>query len=67
MQALSEEELKQAREIVQKVQIPAQPTIIVEISKVLKQEQPEFRKIAELVSRDAALAARVLHIINSPS
>jgi HD-like signal output (HDOD) protein len=66
MRALSEEKLKQAREIVRKVQIPAQPAIIFEISKVLKQEHPEFRKIAELVSRDAALVIRVLHIINSP-
>jgi HD-like signal output (HDOD) protein len=66
MQPLSEEKLKQAKEIVRKVKIPAQPTIVIELSKEMKQEHPDFKKIGELVSRDAALSARVLNVINSP-
>lgn len=66
MQTLSEEKLKQAKDIVRKVKIPAQPAVVIEISKEMKQEQPDFKKIGGLVSQDAALSARVLNVINSP-
>jgi HD-like signal output (HDOD) protein len=66
MQPLDEEKLKKAQEIVRKVQIPAQPTIVIEISKEMKNECPDFKTIAALASRDAALSARILNVINSP-
>lgn len=66
MQVLTDEKLEQAQKIVKKVELPAQPTVVLEINKEMAAESPNFKKIAELVSQDASLTAKVINVINSP-
>lgn len=65
-QSFDEHRISQARKIVSKINLPAQPTIVVEINKELNQEHPDFQNISKLVSQDASMAARVINVINSP-
>jgi HD-like signal output (HDOD) protein len=66
MQVLTDEKLEQAQKIVKKVELPSQPTIVLEINKEMGSESPNFKKIADLVGQDAALTAKVINVINSP-
>ncbi len=66
MQVLTDEKLEQAQKIVKKVELPSQPTVVLEISKEMGTEHPNFKRIAELISQDAALTAKVINVINSP-
>lgn len=66
MQVLTDEKLAQAQKIVKKVELPTQPTIVLEINKEMGTDSPNFKKIAALVSQDAALTAKVINVINSP-
>lgn len=65
-QSFDEHRISQARKIVSKINLPAQPTIVAEINKELNQEHPDFQNISKLVSQDASMAARVINVINSP-
>ncbi len=65
-QSFNEHRISQAKKIVGKIKLPAQPGIVVEINDELKQEHPDFSRIAKLVSQDASMAARVINVINSP-
>ena len=58
--------LDHAKKIVSKITLPAQPTIVIEINKELRTEHPNFARIANLVTQDAAMSARVINVINSP-
>lgn len=64
--SFDEHRLSQAKKIVSKISLPAQPTIVVEVNKELRQEHPDFQRIAQLVSQDASMSARVINVINSP-
>lgn len=64
--SFNEHRLAQAKKIVGKITLPAQPGIVVEINKELNQEHPDFQNIAKLVAQDAGMAARVINVINSP-
>ena len=66
MQVLTDEKLEQAQKIVKKVELPSQPTVVLEISKEMGTESPDFKKIADLISQDASLTAKVINVINSP-
>jgi len=66
MQVLTDEKLAQAQKIVKKVELPSQPTVVLEINKEMGTESPNFKKIADLISQDAALTAKVINVINSP-
>ncbi len=65
-QSFNEHRISQAKKIVSKINLPAQPGIVVEINNELKQEHPDFNRIAKLVSHDASMSARVINVINSP-
>lgn len=65
-QSFSEHRISQARKIVGKINLPAQPGIVIEINNELKNEHPDFNRIAKLVSQDASMSARVINVINSP-
>jgi len=66
MQVLTDEKLAQAQKIVKKVELPSQPTIVLEINKEMGSDSPNFKKIADLISQDASLTAKVINVINSP-
>lgn len=66
MQILTDDKLAQAQKIVKKVELPSQPTIVLEINKEIGSASPNFKKIANLISQDASLTAKVINVINSP-
>lgn len=66
MQVLTDEKLAQAQKIVKKVELPSQPAIILEINKEMGTDSPSFKKIANLISQDASLTAKIINVINSP-
>jgi len=58
--------LEHAKQIVSKIKLPAQPTIVIEINKEMRAEHPDFPRIGNLVSQDASISAKVINVINSP-
>lgn len=64
--SFNEHRLSQAKKIVGKIKLPAQPGLVIEVNNELKQEQPDFQRIAQLVTQDASMSARVINVINSP-
>ena len=66
MTAFNEERIKHAKDIVKKISLPAQPTIVVEVNKEMREQDPNFQRIAKLVSKDASMSAKVINVINSP-
>ncbi|MEW6594796.1 MAG: HDOD domain-containing protein [Thermodesulfobacteriota bacterium] len=58
--------LDHAKKIVSKITLPAQPTIVIEINKELRDEHPNFGRIGNLVAQDASMSAKVINVINSP-
>lgn len=58
--------LEHAKQIVSKIKLPAQPTIVIEINKEMRTEHPHFDRIATLVTQDASISAKVINVINSP-
>ncbi len=54
------------KQVVDDLQIPPQPEILVKINNLLQQEQPDINRIANLISKDVATSASVLKLINSP-
>ncbi|MDH4321766.1 MAG: HDOD domain-containing protein [Desulfobulbaceae bacterium] len=62
----TEQRLAHAREILQRIRIPSQPAVIADLNRLLNEPQPDFKKIAALIGKDAAVAARLFKLINSP-
>ena len=58
--------LEHAKQIVSKIKLPAQPTIVIEINKEMRAEHPHFERIGHLVTQDASISAKVINVINSP-
>ncbi|MHB1016257.1 MAG: HDOD domain-containing protein [Desulfurivibrionaceae bacterium] len=58
--------LDHAKQIVGKIKLPAQPAIVIEINKEMRTEHPHFARIANLVTQDASISAKVINVINSP-
>lgn len=65
MSALPEE--KQLQTLLQGVDIPPCPAILVDLDAELRKEAPDQRDIARLISRDVALSGRLMLIANSPA
>ena len=55
-----------AHQLLQGVKLPPQPKVILELSKELQRPDTSFSKIQDLLSKDAALSAKVLKLVNSP-
>ena len=64
MNAVSEE--KQLALLLQGVDIPPCPAVLIELDAELKKEAPDQREIARLVSQDVALSGQLMRIANSP-
>ena len=58
---------KQLQKLLQGVDIPPCPAILVELDAELRKEMPDQREIARLISKDVALSGRVMLIANSPA
>lgn len=63
-QQLSE---KGADALIQSIGIPARPTTLVHLQNEIAKEDPDFGRVARLVSSDVALTVSVLRIVNSPA
>jgi putative nucleotidyltransferase with HDIG domain len=66
MATFDEHRAQQAKKIVSRINLPAQPSIVMEVNKELRQEHPNFQRIASLVTQDASMSAKVINVINSP-
>lgn len=53
-------------QMVREIGIPPCPAILAHFSAEMRREEPDIRKLAELIARDTALAAALLHLVNSP-
>ena len=62
-QELLDQEIEKA---VKSVGIPSPPGILLELEKEVKKDDPDFRKIEQLVVADVGLSAMLLKTINSP-
>ncbi len=63
---LDRREVKEAVEIIKSVGVPSQPKIVHEIFQEINKEDPNATRIAQLISKDMGLSAKVLKIANSP-
>lgn len=66
MATFDEHRAEQAKKIVSRINLPAQPGIVVEVNKELRQAHPNFQRISALVAQDASMSAKVINVINSP-
>jgi len=46
--------------------VPAQPKLLMQLQEALKQEEPNLDDIAQLISQDVSVSAKILKTINSP-
>ncbi|RIX41999.1 MAG: HDOD domain-containing protein [Rhodocyclales bacterium GT-UBC] len=65
MSALPEE--KQLQTLLQGVDIPPCPAILVELDAEMRKDEPDQREIARLISHDVALSGRLMLVANSPA
>jgi len=65
MKSLPEEQQLQA--MLSGVDIPPCPSILVELDRELKKDEPDHRELVRLMSSDVALSGHVMQIANSPS
>ena len=53
-------------DIVNQLQIPPKPDLLVQLDQLLSQQQPSIDEVASIVVRDIAISAAILKLINSP-
>ncbi|MBF0612154.1 MAG: HDOD domain-containing protein [Magnetococcales bacterium] len=61
-----DDELLAAGALLTDIGVPSPPKVILELSRMVMEPNPDYRTIAGLVNQDAALSAKVIKIINSP-
>lgn len=66
MASFTEERIEHAKQIIKKITLPSQPKVVMEVNKEMHQSDPDFQKIANLVSQDTSMSARVINVINAP-
>lgn len=60
------ERMEEAKKILAKVNIQAQPKILIELNRLARQEDVNFDVVADLVSQDVGLSAKMLKLASSP-
>jgi len=55
-----------ANKLLSAIKIPPRPAVLEEINREKKKEDPDLRKIAQIISKDMALTAAMLKTANSP-
>lgn len=58
-------ELQNAEELMKEIIIPPRPTILVEVLNEQSRTDPNLQRVAELISKDVAISAGVLRVVNS--
>ncbi len=59
-------DLKKLQQVIGRIGIPQQPSIILELANEQLKEDPDFARIESIVIRDIGVAGYVLKVINSP-
>jgi len=59
-------EQQETRKLLESIQIPPQPEIVMALMSARNSEDPDIQKISRLISNDAGIAAAVLKTVNSP-
>ncbi len=57
---------RKADEIVQEIGIPPCPAILTKLLRETRADEPDFRRVGQLIGGDVALASAVLKVANSP-
>ncbi len=55
----------QAEELVNSIGIPSQPKVLMEVNKEINSPDASFSSVAEIISRDVSMSAKVLKVVNS--
>lgn len=58
-------ELKNAEDLMKGIMIPPRPSVLVEVLSEQSKPDPDLQRIADLISRDVAISAGVLRVVNS--
>lgn len=58
-------ELKNAEDLMKGIMIPPRPTVLVEVLNEQSKPDPDLKRIADLISKDVAISAGVLRVVNS--
>lgn len=66
MEQLTESFEDEAERIVRELGIPPCPAVLTRLLTEMRQDEPDFKKISELITGDVGLAAAVLKTVNSP-
>jgi len=66
MQPNLEEIMRDAEEIVKKIGLPPCPAILAALVREMRNDEPDFNKLGQLIGGDVTLAAAVLKTVNSP-
>lgn len=53
-------------QLLDKVEIPRSPDLLVKLNKELQQDHPDLSRITELIQKDISIAALVIKTVNSP-
>jgi HD-like signal output (HDOD) protein len=63
---VSSSELLTADKLVEKIDIPSQPELLISINQEAQKERCNFDLVAEMISNDISIASEVLKTVNSP-
>lgn len=55
----------EAKKLISSISIPTQPKIIIEINNEIKKPEANIMRVSEIISRDVAMSAKLLKVINS--
>ena len=58
-------ELQNAEDLMKGIMIPPRPAVLVDVLNEQSKDDPDLQRIADLISRDVALSAGVLRVVNS--
>lgn len=61
-----QERLDEAKKILAKVNLQAQPKILIELNRLARSEEVNFDVVSDLISRDVGLSAKMLKLASSP-
>ncbi len=59
-------ELQNAEGLMKGIMIPPRPSVLVDVLNEQSKDDPDLQRIAELISKDVAISAGVLRVVNSP-
>jgi HD-like signal output (HDOD) protein len=61
-----DEKLSRGEAIIRRIGIPAQPHVLMEINRLVRQPDVNFEEVSQLVEQDVSLSAKVIKVASSP-